>query len=288
MAVGRAARRPRAGRGGRGGEGRGRGVGRGGNFGEADYDNGFSTQAQGSSQAFQAKRQQLQELNGGVAPVPIQGVVNCKCNQPAVSRTVRKEGPNKGRDFFCCSKPQGEQCGYFKFSDELEQGGGSQGGGGGGGFGSAVGFGGGGGSDPEAPVCQCGQVKLMRTVRKEGPTQNKQFFCCPKDREQQCQGAFQWVEDVAQGGHGGGGGGYGGGRGQNFGGGRGVYGQSRGRGRGEKRMREAVGGEPGEKKQRKCGLCHQPGHTRNKYLNFIDIIHLHPIQAPFSDQVIMF
>jgi len=39
---------------------------------------------------------------------------------------------------------------------------------------------------------------------------------------------------------------------------------TRGRGRGEKRMREAVGGEPGEKKQRKCGLCHQPGHTRNK------------------------
>ena len=262
MAVGRAAARPRAGRG-RGGEGRGRG--RGGS-GDSDYDSGYNTQSQGASQAFQAKRQQLQELNGGVAPV--QGLA-CNCGIPAASRTVRKDGPNKGRDFFCCSKPQGDQCGFFKFADEVV-GSSNQGGGvAGAAYGGGAGFGGGGnvGGAVDAPVCQCGQVKVMRTVRKEGPTKDKQFFCCPKDREQQCQQSFQWADEVVpnaqEGGRGvgalGGGAGFGGG------GVAGGRGQARGRGRGEKRMREAFGGEAGEKKQRKCGLCHQPGHTRNRW-----------------------
>ncbi len=30
---------------------------------------------------------------------------NCLCNHPASVKTVQKEGPNKGRTFFCCSKP---------------------------------------------------------------------------------------------------------------------------------------------------------------------------------------
>ena len=252
MAVGRAAARPRAGRG-RGGEGRGRGRGRGAGSGDLNYDSGYNTQSQGASQAFQAKRQQLQDLNGGVAPVQ---PLACNCGMPAASRTVRKEGPNKGRDFFCCSKPQGEQCGFFKFADEVVAGGNQGGGGPVAAFGGGAGFGGGGGNvggAVDAPVCQCGQVKVMRTVRKEGPTQGKEFFCCPKDRDQQCQQSFQWADEVAPNVQGGGGGVAGGGRGQ-----------ARGRGRGEKRMREALGGEQGEKKQRKCGLCHQPGHTRNR------------------------
>ena len=245
--------RPRA-RAGRGrGEGRGRGRGRGIGSGDSDFDSGYNMQPQGASQAFQAKRQQLQDLNGGAAPV--QGLA-CNCGTPAASRTVRKEGPNQGRDFFCCPKPQGEQCGFFKFADEVA-GGGNQGGGGAGAtFGGGAAFGGGGnvGGPVDAPVCQCGQVKVMRTVRKEGPTQGKQFFSCPKDREQQCQQSFQWADEVAP-------------TVQRGGGVGGARGQARGgRGRGEKRMREAFGGDAGqgEKKQRKCGLCHQPGHTRNR------------------------
>ena len=187
MAVGRTGGRPRV-RAGRGrGEGQGRGMGRGIGGGDSGYDSGYNTPSQSSHQAFQAKRQQLQDLNGGVAPV--QGLA-CNCGTPAASRTVRKDGPNKGRDFFCCPKPQGEQCGFFKFADEVV-GGGNQGGGGvGAAFGGGAGFGGG------------------------------------------------------------------------------TRGQARGRGRGEKRMREALGGDAGqgEKKQRKCGLCHQPGHTRNRFV----------------------
>ena len=45
--------------------------------------------------------------------------VNCNCGQVCAKRTVFKDGPNKGREFYCCSKPREEQCGYFQWSDEL-------------------------------------------------------------------------------------------------------------------------------------------------------------------------
>ena len=31
--------------------------------------------------------------------------------------TVKKDGPNKGRKFFKCSKPEGSQCDFFKWAD---------------------------------------------------------------------------------------------------------------------------------------------------------------------------
>ena len=73
------------------------------------------------------------------------------------------------------------------------------------------------------------------------------------------------VDGGGAGGHrGGGGGGLGAGAGPMFGlGGRGAGG-SRGRG-GVKRKTSGDGeGPDGQKKQRKCGLCHQPGHVRTK------------------------
>merc|ERR1740130_1081093 len=43
----------------------------------------------------------------------------CGCGQPSNQRTTRKEGPNCGRVFFCCAKPQGpERCRYFQWADE--------------------------------------------------------------------------------------------------------------------------------------------------------------------------
>lgn len=44
--------------------------------------------------------------------------VNCKCNQPAVTRTVQKDGPNKGRQFHTCQNPREQQCGFFQWADE--------------------------------------------------------------------------------------------------------------------------------------------------------------------------
>ena len=58
------------------------------------------------------------------------GERKCKCNIPAIQRQVVKEGQNKGRMFWTCSKSQDEQCGYFEWDDD-------QGGGGGGGAGTS-------------------------------------------------------------------------------------------------------------------------------------------------------
>lgn len=62
----------------------------------------------------------------------------CKCGEPAVQRTVRKDGPNKDRQFSACPKPQGEGCGFFDWADgngngsgsNAQQGNGGYGGGG--------------------------------------------------------------------------------------------------------------------------------------------------------------
>lgn len=45
--------------------------------------------------------------------------VQCNCNVPATRRTVSKEGPNKGRPFYCCAKPMAQSCGFFKWADEV-------------------------------------------------------------------------------------------------------------------------------------------------------------------------
>ena len=43
----------------------------------------------------------------------------CNCGTEAVQRTVQKEGPNKGRQFFTCSKPRDDQCGFFEWADNV-------------------------------------------------------------------------------------------------------------------------------------------------------------------------
>lgn len=40
----------------------------------------------------------------------------CRCGNDAVKRTVRKDGANKGKHFWVCLKPQGEQCGFFEWA----------------------------------------------------------------------------------------------------------------------------------------------------------------------------
>ncbi|XP_069501793.1 DNA topoisomerase 3-alpha isoform X2 [Ambystoma mexicanum] len=46
------------------------------------------------------------------------GEVTCKCNQPAVTRTVQKDGQNKGRQFHTCPNSREQQCGFFQWADE--------------------------------------------------------------------------------------------------------------------------------------------------------------------------
>ena len=42
----------------------------------------------------------------------------CQCSEPAVERTVMKEGPNKGKRFFTCAKGKDSGCGFFQWSDQ--------------------------------------------------------------------------------------------------------------------------------------------------------------------------
>lgn len=44
-------------------------------------------------------------------------IPSCHCRQPSVSRTVSKEGPNKGRPFYCCAKPRDQGCDFFEWGD---------------------------------------------------------------------------------------------------------------------------------------------------------------------------
>lgn len=131
--------------------------------------------------------------------------VVCNCGSEALLLTVRKEGPNKGRQFYKCSS---STCNFFLWADEQPQdrsstllqptagtapAGLQRPGGGREALGSSSSDAGGG------IVCRCEEPVVTRTVQKDGPNKGRQFHTCPKPREQQC-GFFQWAdENVAPG-----------------------------------------------------------------------------------------
>lgn len=132
--------------------------------------------------------------------------VTCNCGREALLLTVRKEGPNQGRQFYKCS---GGGCSFFLWADSGHPGAGPPSSASrppGGPLGRPPGSGtllggssrsGSGGSTGAS--CLCGQPAVTRTVQKEGPNQGRQFHTCAQPREQQC-GFFQWVdENVAPG-----------------------------------------------------------------------------------------
>ncbi|KAL8293634.1 hypothetical protein RQP46_000335 [Phenoliferia psychrophenolica] len=142
--------------------------------------------------------------NAGGGAIP-----SCKCDEPAVERTVNKDGPNKGRQFYSCSKSMDNGCGFFEWNGE---------GGGGGGGGQVVpkkragaGFGGdsqqrkrpNNDQDDSERRCKCDLTAARKTVSKEGPNNGKGFYTCPNvSKSAQC-GYFEWAEDGDDGGGGG-------------------------------------------------------------------------------------
>ncbi|XP_071403367.1 DNA topoisomerase 3-alpha [Centroberyx affinis] len=205
-------------------------------------------------------------LSGGGDPSS--DVVVCNCGQDALLLTVRKDGPNQGRQFYKCN---GGSCNFFLWADQPSQQGPTP-------QGRAppppaprtsqpprpsVGFGnvpggdrGRGGDADGAPgqtMCNCNEAAVMRTVQKDGPNKGRTFHTCGRPRDQQC-GFFQWAdENVPPPVSGGLGGGFGGFSGDGGDGGR--------------KARKTTGGPaanrpPAAKKPRTCGICHMPGHTR--------------------------
>ncbi|XP_044243518.2 endonuclease 8-like 3 isoform X1 [Ursus arctos] len=87
-----------------------------------------------------------------------------KHNRLCVLRVVRKDGENKGRQFYACPLPREAQCGFFQWAD--------------------LSF----------PFCNHGKRSIMRTVLKIGPNNGKNFFVCPLGKAKQCN-FFQWAEN---------------------------------------------------------------------------------------------
>ncbi|XP_001926185.2 endonuclease 8-like 3 isoform X1 [Sus scrofa] len=87
-----------------------------------------------------------------------------KHGRPCILRVVRKDGENKGRQFYACPLPREAQCGFFEWAD--------------------LSF----------PFCNHGKRSIMRTVLKIGPNNGKNFFVCPLGKEKQCN-FFQWAEN---------------------------------------------------------------------------------------------
>nr|XP_005556408.2 endonuclease 8-like 3 isoform X3 [Macaca fascicularis] len=87
-----------------------------------------------------------------------------KHSRLCVLRVVRKDGENKGRQFYACPLPREAQCGFFEWAD--------------------LSF----------PFCNHGKRSIMKTVLKIGPNNGKNFFVCPLGKEKQCN-FFQWAEN---------------------------------------------------------------------------------------------
>ncbi|NXS33698.1 NEIL3 Endonuclease, partial [Pomatostomus ruficeps] len=79
-------------------------------------------------------------------------------------RVVRKDGENKGRQFYCCPLPRETRCEYYQWADL------------------------------DFPFCNHGKRCIMKTVLKIGPNNGKNFFVCRFEKEEQC-GFFQWAEN---------------------------------------------------------------------------------------------
>ena len=227
-----------------------------------------------------------------------------------MTKTVNKDGPNKGKMFWSCSKMFGDsgKCDFFEWADDSGSGssggggGGSGGSGGGGGYGGggsgggSSGYGGGGGgyggggsggggggyggggsgggssgygtypsqgagssNQSGTKNCQCGEAAVTRTVNKDGANKGKMFWSCSKmmGDSSKCN-FFEWSDDSAAGSYNGGG--FNGSIGYSNGGD--YYASNAGGGGGPppKKKQKVPGGES----QRKCSVCRQPGHRRDR------------------------
>lgn len=121
--------------------------------------------------------------------------VMCNCGQQALLLTVRKDGPNQGRQFYKCN---GGTCVFFLWADQPVQQGASQS------WGpplqpseasqpprTTIASG-----NEEQTMCNCNERAVTRTVQKDGPNKGRTFHTCGKSREQQC-GFFQWSDENA-------------------------------------------------------------------------------------------
>nr|XP_020443489.1 DNA topoisomerase 3-alpha isoform X1 [Monopterus albus] len=187
-------------------------------------------------------------------------VIVCNCGQAALLLTVRKDGPNQGRQFYKCNAGS---CNFFLWADQSSQQGAPQSRGPPpaaprtsqpprpslGFRNTSAGCRGAGGRAGQS-MCNCNETAATRTVQKDGPNKGRMFHTCGKPREQQC-GFFQWADENVPPPGGFSGGFYSGDEGRNGRNGRRPTGD------------DTASKPPTAKRPRTCGICHMPGHTRN-------------------------
>lgn len=202
---------PRGGRGSRGGRGGlGNGFGRG-NYGgndNNDGDNDSTSRGRGSRGRYPRGRGRGRGSNSNNqnefhSSRPTSEPPQCMGHQrPMVLRTVVKEGPNKGREFYKCA--DNTQCDSFEWADKVNtstfrsnnnatnsnsnvssssnshnynnnnnnSGGGSA-----------------------TPYCHCGKNCVEHIVRKETENKGRAFYCCAAGKDKGCD-YFEWVDQM--------------------------------------------------------------------------------------------
>ncbi|XP_053559831.1 endonuclease 8-like 3 [Bombina bombina] len=77
-------------------------------------------------------------------------------------QVVKKDGENKGRQFYVCSLPRESRCEFFEWADL------------------------------HFPFCNHGKRSIERTVLKIGPNNGRKFYVCPLGKDKQCN-FFEWA-----------------------------------------------------------------------------------------------
>ncbi|KAL6262200.1 hypothetical protein P5V15_007297 [Pogonomyrmex californicus] len=132
--------------------------------------------------------------------------IMCHCHEMAIQLTVKKEGPNKGRLFYKCAKPQGSGCNFFVWAsdnpvsqDDDHSSWGSnmdRNNSGAGHFSRAVTSNDDWGNPSMNDImCHCNQPARKLTVHKDGPNKGRQFYGCPKGMNSTCN-FFKWADEA--------------------------------------------------------------------------------------------
>ncbi|KAJ1973331.1 DNA topoisomerase 3-alpha, partial [Dimargaris verticillata] len=152
------------------------------------------------SQSHSATRPPLPRAASTGPPVtafgPSENAILCNCQMAAISRVTKKEGPNKDRAFYACSKPMETRCDFFQWANEPSR------------------------SNDHVPLsgaaldsfqdhihkanqatnrvqCNCGLLATAAVTQKEGPNQGRTYYKCCKTY-QKCN-FFQWADEAPSG-----------------------------------------------------------------------------------------
>lgn len=125
--------------------------------------------------------------------------IMCNCNMEAILLTVRKEGPNTGRQFYKCRTPSGNGCDFFLWQDQSSETGNNQndrrshpqGQRSSSWSSSSSSFN---QNETNDVLCKCQLEAKSLIVQKEGPNKGRPFYACPKPRGEGCN-FFQWGDE---------------------------------------------------------------------------------------------